>query len=39
MVMNKLRFDFYYIKNFSMWIDLAILFKTVLVVIRGIGAK
>lgn len=38
-VHDKLRFDFYYIKNFSMWIDLAILFKTVLVVIRGIGAK
>jgi lipopolysaccharide/colanic/teichoic acid biosynthesis glycosyltransferase len=38
-VHDKLRYDFYYIKNFSMWIDLAILFKTVLVVIRGIGAK
>lgn len=38
-VHDKLRFDFYYIKNFSMWIDIAILFKTVLVVIRGIGAK
>lgn len=38
-VHDKLRFDFYYIKNFSMWIDLVILFKTVLVVIRGFGAK
>jgi exopolysaccharide biosynthesis polyprenyl glycosylphosphotransferase len=38
-VHDKLRYDFYYIKNFSMWIDLVILFKTVLVVIRGIGAK
>ncbi|WP_432770531.1 MAG: sugar transferase [Sphingopyxis sp.] len=38
-VHDKLRFDFYYIKNFSSWIDLVILFKTVLVVIRGFGAK
>lgn len=38
-VHDKLRFDFYYIKNFSMWIDLIILFKTVMVVIRGSGAK
>lgn len=38
-VHDKLRFDFYYIKNFSMWIDLVVLFKTVLVVIRGFGAK
>lgn len=38
-VHDKLRYDFYYIKNFSMWLDLVILFKTVLVVIRGSGAK
>lgn len=38
-VHNKLRLDFYYIKNFSMWIDLVILFKTVVVVIKGSGAK
>lgn len=38
-VHDKLRFDFFYIKNFSMWIDLLILFKTVLVVVRGFGAK
>lgn len=38
-VHDKLRYDFYYIKNFSMWIDLVILFKTVLVVVRGFGAK
>ncbi|WP_447952987.1 exopolysaccharide biosynthesis polyprenyl glycosylphosphotransferase [Sphingopyxis chilensis] len=38
-VHDKLRFDFYYIKNFSMWLDLVVLFKTVLVVIRGSGAK
>jgi lipopolysaccharide/colanic/teichoic acid biosynthesis glycosyltransferase len=38
-VHDKLRYDFYYIKNFSMWLDLVVLFKTVLVVIRGSGAK
>lgn len=38
-VHDKLRFDFYYIKNFSMWIDMVILFKTALVVVRGFGAK
>lgn len=38
-VHNKLRLDFYYIKNFSMWIDLVVLFKTVVVVIKGAGAK
>lgn len=38
-VHNKLRFDFYYIRNLSMWIDLVILFKTAAVVIKGSGAK
>lgn len=38
-VHDKLRYDFYYIKNFSLWLDLVVLFKTVLVVVRGIGAK
>lgn len=38
-VHDKLRFDFYYIKNFSLWLDLVVLFKTVAVVTRGIGAK
>lgn len=38
-VHDKLRYDFFYIKNFSMWIDLVILSKTILVVIRGFGAK
>lgn len=38
-VHDKLRYDFYYIKNFSMWLDLVVLFRTVLVVVHGIGAK
>ena len=38
-VHDKLRYDFYYIKNFSMWLDLVVLFRTVLVVLHGTGAK
>ncbi len=34
---NKLSYDVYYIKNFSCWIDLLILFKTTRVVFSGIG--
>ncbi|MGB3713292.1 MAG: sugar transferase, partial [Candidatus Promineifilaceae bacterium] len=30
--------DLYYIQNYSVWLDLYILFKTVLVVLRGTGA-
>jgi len=36
---DKLRYDFFYIKNFSLWLDLLIILKTILVVIRGTGAK
>ncbi|QXF11822.1 MULTISPECIES: exopolysaccharide biosynthesis polyprenyl glycosylphosphotransferase [Sphingopyxis] len=38
-VHDKLRFDFFYIKNFSMWLDILILFKTVVVIVKGYGAK
>ena len=31
--------DIYYVKNWSLWLDLQIFFKTILVVIRGDGAK
>jgi lipopolysaccharide/colanic/teichoic acid biosynthesis glycosyltransferase len=30
--------DLYYVQNYSMWLDLQILVKTVWVVLRGIGA-
>jgi exopolysaccharide biosynthesis polyprenyl glycosylphosphotransferase len=30
--------DLYYIENYSFWLDLYILFKTVLIVLRGTGA-
>lgn len=32
------QYDLYYIRNYSLWLDLKILFKTVGVVIRGQGA-
>ena len=31
--------DIYYVKNWSLWLDLQIFFKTILVVIKGEGAK
>jgi lipopolysaccharide/colanic/teichoic acid biosynthesis glycosyltransferase len=38
-VLGKLHFDFYYIKNFSPWLDLLILIRTVRTVITGLGAR
>jgi lipopolysaccharide/colanic/teichoic acid biosynthesis glycosyltransferase len=32
------QFDLYYIRNYSLWLDLKILWKTVWVVVRGQGA-
>ncbi|MEH1823013.1 MAG: sugar transferase [Nostoc sp.] len=34
---EKLAYDLYYIKNYSLWLDLAIAFKTVRVVLLGKG--
>ncbi len=34
---EKLSYDLYYIKNYSLWLDLAIAFKTVRVVLLGKG--
>ena len=36
---DKLQYDFYYIKNFSYWLDFLILFRTAMVVLTGFGAK
>ncbi|MBH5322422.1 sugar transferase [Aurantiacibacter sediminis] len=36
---DKLQYDFYYIKNFSYWLDFLILVRTALVVFTGHGAK
>ncbi|MEE4317749.1 MAG: sugar transferase [Erythrobacter sp.] len=38
-VLGKLRFDFYYIKNISLWLDLLVVLKTIRVIITGLGAK
>ncbi|MBO9518966.1 MAG: sugar transferase [Porphyrobacter sp.] len=38
-VLEKLHYDFFYIKNFSAWLDLLILWRTVGVVFTGDGAK
>ena len=36
---RKLQYDFYYIKYFSPWLDLLILFKTVKTMLTGFGAR
>jgi lipopolysaccharide/colanic/teichoic acid biosynthesis glycosyltransferase len=38
-VHEKLHYDFYYIKNFSAWLDLLILSKTIATVFTGQGAR
>lgn len=38
-VLAKLHFDFYYIKNFSAWLDLLILARTIATIWSGFGAK
>lgn len=35
----KLQYDFYYIKNFSYWLDLLIVFRTIVVMASGFGAR
>lgn len=38
-VLGKLHYDFYYIKNFSFWLDLLIVAATVKIIISGFGAR
>jgi len=38
-VYQKLTYDFYYIKNFSAWLDILIALRTVSVMISGFGSK
>jgi len=38
-VTEKLYYDFYYIKYFSVWLDLLIIIKTVRTIISGHGAR
>ena len=35
---NKLSYDLYYLRNFSFWLDLLILFKTIRLVLNGQGS-
>ena len=36
---NKLSYDLYYLRNFSFWLDLLILFKTIRLVFNAEGAQ
>ena len=36
---EKLEYDFFYVKNFSLWLDLLIAYKTLRVMLTGFGAK
>jgi lipopolysaccharide/colanic/teichoic acid biosynthesis glycosyltransferase len=38
-VLEKLHFDFYYIKNFSLWMDALIVMKTIHTMATGFGAR
>ena len=35
----KVEHDFYYIKHFSMWLDVLIVFKTIKTMLTGFGAR
>jgi len=38
-VHDKLKLDFYYIKHFSIWLDIVILMRTAYIVVTGFGAR
>jgi len=38
-VLSKLHYDFYYIKNFSPWLDFVIVLRTIKTMLTGFGAK
>ncbi|MGX1308063.1 lipopolysaccharide/colanic/teichoic acid biosynthesis glycosyltransferase [Amorphus suaedae] len=38
-VLEKLHYDFFYIKNFSLWLDVLIVFRTIGTIISGFGAR
>lgn len=38
-VLDKLHYDFYYIKNISCWLDMAIIYRTIVIILTGFGAK
>lgn len=38
-VLGKLHYDFYYIKNFSPWLDVVIVLRTIKTIVTGFGAR
>jgi lipopolysaccharide/colanic/teichoic acid biosynthesis glycosyltransferase len=38
-VLWKLHYDFYYIRNFSFWLDLLIVARTIRTILGGLGAR
>lgn len=38
-VTSKLHYDFYYIANYSLWIDILIVFRTIRTILTGFGSK
>lgn len=38
-VLNKLQYDFYYVKYFSLWLDILIVIATVRTVLTGFGSR
>jgi lipopolysaccharide/colanic/teichoic acid biosynthesis glycosyltransferase len=36
---EKLQYDFYYIKYFSPWLDILILFRTIKTMLTGFGSR
>lgn len=38
-VLSKLHFDFYYIKNFSVWLDVLIVAGTIRIIVSGFGSR
>jgi len=38
-VFHKLQYDFYYIKHYSLWLDVVVAIRTIGVMVMKIGAK
>ncbi len=38
-MMEKIRLDLFYLKNLSLWLDLIIIFRTVLTILTGFGSR